>query len=361
MKKYQVFVSSTYEDLKEERKKVIDTLLQMGCFPVAMEHFNASNETQWEHIKKLIDNSDYYVIIVAGKYGSIEPKSGKSYTQLEYEYAEERGVPIFSFCHGEIQSLPVFKVEKTSINKKKLNDFLTTKVRCRLCNQWTTAEELARKVSLSVSNAILSIPRPGWERLLPGAVLSHNNVYLNTIFDFTKIHDEVCQSEETRIFGLGCTVTVKLLYDEYRHRKLPNDIKIRFLFMHPSKHAVEVAAFRQGEKVDPVKKMYLENIDRIKEMHTVCPNIECRVIDYLPPYNLFISNPKRENSQIHVHLAGWRGSSTKGRPIFTITKKEHAQFYKYFLDEFNTLWAEAEIICANGVTADSQKQVNSYW
>ena len=41
-KKYQVFVSSTYEDLQEERKKVMEALLQMNCFPVGMEYFNAS-------------------------------------------------------------------------------------------------------------------------------------------------------------------------------------------------------------------------------------------------------------------------------------------------------------------------------
>lgn len=37
-KKYQVFVSSTYEDLQEERKKVMEALLQMNCFPVGMEY-----------------------------------------------------------------------------------------------------------------------------------------------------------------------------------------------------------------------------------------------------------------------------------------------------------------------------------
>ena len=36
-KKYSVFVSSTYTDLQEERKKVIDALLQMNCFPIGME------------------------------------------------------------------------------------------------------------------------------------------------------------------------------------------------------------------------------------------------------------------------------------------------------------------------------------
>lgn len=83
-KKYQVFVSSTYEDLQEERKKVMEVLLQMNCFPVGMEYFNASDSSQWEVIKSLIRECDYYVLIVAGRYGSIEEESGKSYTQKEF-------------------------------------------------------------------------------------------------------------------------------------------------------------------------------------------------------------------------------------------------------------------------------------
>lgn len=79
-KKYQVFVSSTYEDLIPERKQVMKALLQMDCFPVGMEYFNAADESQWEIIKKLIDECDYYVLIVAGMYGTIDEK--------EYDYPQ---------------------------------------------------------------------------------------------------------------------------------------------------------------------------------------------------------------------------------------------------------------------------------
>jgi hypothetical protein len=80
-KKYQVFVSSTYEDLQEERKKVMEALLQMNCFPVGMEYFNASDSSQWDVIKSLIEECDYYVLIIAGRYGSVEESSDKSYTK----------------------------------------------------------------------------------------------------------------------------------------------------------------------------------------------------------------------------------------------------------------------------------------
>ena len=96
-KKYQVFVSSTFEDLKEERERVIETLLNKNCIPVGMEYFPAADDEQMTIIRQLIDECDYYVLILGGRYGSIEPKTQKSYTQLEYEYALERGIPISAF------------------------------------------------------------------------------------------------------------------------------------------------------------------------------------------------------------------------------------------------------------------------
>lgn len=69
--KYQIFVSSTYEDLKEERKEVTQAILECNCFPAGMELFPASNKSQWEIIKRVIDESDFYLVIIAGRYGSI--------------------------------------------------------------------------------------------------------------------------------------------------------------------------------------------------------------------------------------------------------------------------------------------------
>ena len=69
-KKYQVFISSTYEDLKEEREQAIKAVLEMGHIPVGMEMFSAADEDQWNLISRQIEASDYYLIIVAHRYGS---------------------------------------------------------------------------------------------------------------------------------------------------------------------------------------------------------------------------------------------------------------------------------------------------
>ena len=68
--KYQVFVSSTYLDLIGERKKITQAILEANCIPAGMELFPASNKSQWDFIKNVIDDSDFYLVILAGKYGS---------------------------------------------------------------------------------------------------------------------------------------------------------------------------------------------------------------------------------------------------------------------------------------------------
>lgn len=162
-KKYSVFVSSTYEDLQEERKKVMGALLQMNCFPVGMEYFNASDESQWSVIKHLIDECDYYVIILAGKYGSIDEESGKSFTQKEYEYAQSINVPILSFVHKDITSLAQAKCESEPDKREKLQQFKSI-VQKKLCRMWNNSDELASQVILSLNSAITSLPRTGWMR-----------------------------------------------------------------------------------------------------------------------------------------------------------------------------------------------------
>ena len=66
-KKYQVFVSSTYRDLATERQDVIQALLGLDCIPVGMELFPAADDDQWTLIKRLIDDCDYYILIVGGR------------------------------------------------------------------------------------------------------------------------------------------------------------------------------------------------------------------------------------------------------------------------------------------------------
>lgn len=158
--KYQVFVSSTYKDLSEERQEVMQALLELDCIPVGMELFPAADDDQWTLIKRLIDDCDYYVLIVGGKYGSVNPE-GISYTQMEYEYAIEKGIPVISFLHKNPDNIPVGKSESEKALKKKLDGFKII-VQQKMCKYYESPLELGSVVSRSLVRLIKDKPQPGW-------------------------------------------------------------------------------------------------------------------------------------------------------------------------------------------------------
>src|SRR5580698_11146537 len=94
-KRYQVFVSSTYADLKDERRSVIQALMEMDCIPAGMEIFPAADEEQFAFIKRVIDDCDYYLLIIGGRYGSVDT-AGVSYTEKEFEYAVQKGLYVIA-------------------------------------------------------------------------------------------------------------------------------------------------------------------------------------------------------------------------------------------------------------------------
>lgn len=95
-KKLQVFVSSTFTDLQSERQAAVQAILKAGHIPAGMELFTASDKSQWDIIKRWIDESDVYMLILGGRYGSVDKESGLSYTEMEYDYAVEQKKPLFS-------------------------------------------------------------------------------------------------------------------------------------------------------------------------------------------------------------------------------------------------------------------------
>lgn len=162
-KRYQVFVSSTYEDLQVERQEVMHALLELDCIPSGMELFPAASEDQWTVIQAIIDECDYYVVIVAGKYGSVEASSGQSYTEKEYRYALAQGKPIIAFLHKEPNSLRADRTEQDPEMRKNLENFRTL-CRTKLCKFWDSPADLGSVVSRSIVQLKKSHPAVGWVR-----------------------------------------------------------------------------------------------------------------------------------------------------------------------------------------------------
>ncbi len=117
----KVFVSSTKEDLKEERKAARDAILNLLTIhdlpfkPVMFEyefgsHPSSPKQTSLEYVR----DSDIYIGIFGERYGSFLPKNGLSITEREYMEAKK---------FGKYKLIYVKEVEENK-REEKLNDFL---------------------------------------------------------------------------------------------------------------------------------------------------------------------------------------------------------------------------------------------
>lgn len=162
-KRYQVFVSSTYSDLTEERNKVMHAIMELDCFPAGMELFPAIDAEQLEFIKRVIDDCDYYVLIIGGRYGSIS-EEGISYTEQEYDYAVSKGIPVIAFLHKDINKLTYDKCDSDPVKRNKLIEFRDKVSRGRLVRFWDNADILRAEVISSLNRTIKMYPAIGWAR-----------------------------------------------------------------------------------------------------------------------------------------------------------------------------------------------------
>lgn len=161
--RYQVFVSSTYTDLVEERQAAISALLQLGAMPAGMELFPVADDEAWTLIKRVIDESDYYLLIIGGRYGSVT-EEGVSFTEKEYEYALHSGKPVMAFLHGTPDEIAVGKSEIEAGARAKLQQFNDKVKKAKHVKYWVNAEDLAGKIALSFSAFTKSYPAAGWVR-----------------------------------------------------------------------------------------------------------------------------------------------------------------------------------------------------
>jgi hypothetical protein len=166
-KKLQVFISSTFTDLISERQSAVQAVLSSGHIPAGMELFTAGDESQMNVIRRWIEESDVYLLILGGRYGSLEPTTEKSYTHLEYEYAVELNKPVFAVVISEEALEAKVKKNGTSVieqeNHKKLKSF-----RAEVLTKLVKFFEDSKDIKLAVHETMSEFSRReklvGWVR-----------------------------------------------------------------------------------------------------------------------------------------------------------------------------------------------------
>jgi len=166
-RKLQVFVSSTFTDLREERQAAVEAILSTGNIPAGMELFAAGDQSQMEVIKEWIRESDVYLLILGGRYGTIDPISGKSYTQLEYEFALEIGKPHFAVVTSEKALNTKVKkhgVEITERGSEKYSQFKRLVTDTMLVEFWDNLEGIKLAIHKSLAKFGKQEELVGWVR-----------------------------------------------------------------------------------------------------------------------------------------------------------------------------------------------------
>lgn len=186
-KKYQIFVSSTFEDLKEERDKVFAVIYSMHHIPAGMEYFNSTDDSSWNLIKQIIDESDFYIVIVGHRYGSMDSR-GVSFTEKEYNYAKLKKIPILSFVRD--RDYPVSRqFVDAEANRQKLDKFIK-KIKKKQCSSWKEKDDLAISVMASLNEAFEKYEMPGWVRGIDSLVKLTDNINKQRLNDITDINTD---------------------------------------------------------------------------------------------------------------------------------------------------------------------------
>ncbi len=186
-KRLQVFISSTFTDLIEERQAAVSAILKNGDIPAGMELFTASDKSQWDIIKRWIDESDVYILILGGRYGSIEPESRLSYTELEYNYAMETNKPLFSIVIYDHALESKVKAQGQSVMELE-NRTLYSEFKKKVTSNMVCFFEDTKDIKIAVME---SLPRIASERPLTGWISgadAPDTTQLTT--EITKLNEE---------------------------------------------------------------------------------------------------------------------------------------------------------------------------
>lgn len=162
-KKYQVFVSSTFTDLQDARQELMLALLSMGMIPTGMELYPTEQNNQWPVIQRVINECDYYVVLVGGRYGTLSPM-GLSYTHREYIYAVTKKKPVIAFMHDHPELLDAVSREKTREGDVRFQDFRKLLQDKGIFRYWSSPGDLGEVVRKAMPQFVRENPAPGWVR-----------------------------------------------------------------------------------------------------------------------------------------------------------------------------------------------------
>ncbi len=221
----KIFISSTYEDLKDERKETIATVDRNGQ-AIAMEKFFASNHPPKDVCLKYLQDCDAVVLILGFWYGSIDEAEEISFTEIEYNRAKTLGLPVFVFIKCQLDGS--WQSEEEDREKsEKLRAFKSRLDNKRYRRTFSTPQKLATEIALTIhhyekENGELGVRLPAFtscedffKPLLDGAKLFSHIYPLIGRKDFIEQLDKFVESDKrvALLCGRGGIGKSKILFE----------------------------------------------------------------------------------------------------------------------------------------------------
>ncbi|HEX8197682.1 MAG TPA: DUF4062 domain-containing protein [Pyrinomonadaceae bacterium] len=285
-KKLQVFISSTFDDLKSERQAAVEAILTAGHIPAGMELFTSGDESQMKVIKRWIDESDVFLLILGGRYGSIEPKSKKSYIHLEYEYAIKQGKPYFALVITEdylkerIKQLGADVIEQD--NPQKLREFRATVLK-KISEFWDNSTKLQLQIHKKMAEFSRNENLVGW---IPGNEAINTGALAEEILRLTKenaeLREQIAKIDNTSTFTGSEEGEFQYVFEKLnRDLVIPVNVYENF-FDQNNHHATKI-----------IKSYFAE----INLLHLLCAFVKNNMFFGSEIVNSFLREAARYNSE----------------------------------------------------------------
>lgn len=257
--KLQVFISSTFADLRLERQAAIKAILNEGHVPAGMELFADIDDSHIEAIKRWIDNADVYFLILGRQYGTIEPESGKSYLQLEYEYALSQNIPVYTFVVEDAKAEGIGKITRR-IGTRQLEYERWQAFRLfameNVVVEWKDHHDISHAVTQTLTLISQKNNLSGWIKLGDESNLFPGNVSFQTVSPFPGFFPVLCQNLESarKSIDILCDYPAYGLFSDYETHSRYKEILAR-----KAKEGVELHVLSPNKSVQ--KELLIKQFD----------------------------------------------------------------------------------------------------
>ncbi|MCL2139051.1 MAG: DUF4062 domain-containing protein [Treponema sp.] len=159
--KYHIFVGSTLDDLKNERKEIIRIIMEFGHIPVIADFLDDTVKNYSKLLKKIIEECDYFIALTAHKYSASDGTVLPLIT--EYSIAERKGIPVLALIIDDKARWKQVKKETDAALERKLNEF-KAKLRTGSFQTWQNTLDLCQKTQSLLAEESIVNAQPGWTR-----------------------------------------------------------------------------------------------------------------------------------------------------------------------------------------------------